>query len=76
MMMYYSPAIVTHLTGAESGPLPVLGLQVSDPVWYRCRAGGLALTSFLSWQGPEEELNKLLLMKVSDSDQNIKVWLC
>jgi len=27
----------------------------------------------LSWQEPEEELNKLLLMKVSDRDRNIKV---
>jgi len=27
----------------------------------------------LSWQEPEEELNKLLLMKVSDRDQNAKV---
>ena len=26
----------------------------------------------LSWQGPEEELNKLLLMKVSDRDRNVK----
>jgi len=33
----------------------------------------------LSWQEPEEELNKLLLMKVSDRDRNVKVkkcWLC
>jgi len=32
----------------------------------------------LSWQEPEEELNKLLLMKVSDTDRNVKVkcWLC
>jgi len=27
----------------------------------------------LSWQEPEEELNKLLLMKVSDRDQNVKL---
>ena len=27
----------------------------------------------LSWQEPEEELNKLLLMKVSDTDPNVKV---
>jgi len=27
----------------------------------------------LSWQEPEEELNKLLLMKVSDRDRNGKV---
>ena len=27
----------------------------------------------LSWQEPEEELNKLLLMKVSDSHRNVKV---
>jgi len=27
----------------------------------------------LSWQEPEEELNKLLLMKVSDRDRNVKV---
>ena len=27
----------------------------------------------LSWQEPEEELNKLLLMKVSDRDRNIQV---
>ena len=25
-----------------------------------------------SWQEPEEELNKLLLMKVSDRDRNVK----
>jgi len=27
----------------------------------------------LSWQEPEEELNKLLLVKVSDRDRNVKV---
>ena len=27
----------------------------------------------LSWQEPEEELKKLLLMKVSDRDRNMKV---
>jgi len=27
----------------------------------------------LSWQEPEEELNKLLLMKVSDRDRSVKV---
>jgi len=27
----------------------------------------------LSWQEPEEELNKLLLMKVSDRDRNVHV---
>ena len=27
----------------------------------------------LSWQESEEELNKLLLMKVSDRDRNVKV---
>ena len=27
----------------------------------------------LSWQEPEEELNKLLLMKVSDRDRNIMI---
>jgi len=27
----------------------------------------------LSWQEPEEELNKLLLRKVSDKDRNVKV---
>ena len=27
----------------------------------------------LSWQEPEQELNKLLLMKVSDRDQKVKV---
>jgi len=26
-----------------------------------------------SWQEPEEELNKLLLIKVSDRDRNVKV---
>ena len=32
----------------------------------------------LSWQELEEELNKLLMMKVSDRDRNVKVkcWLC
>ena len=32
----------------------------------------------LSWQEPEVELNKLLLMKVSDRDRKVKVkcWLC
>ena len=33
----------------------------------------------LSWQEPEEELNRLLPMKVSDRDRNVKVkkcWLC
>jgi len=29
----------------------------------------------LSWQEPEEELNKLLLMKVSGRDRNVKVKL-
>jgi len=27
----------------------------------------------LSWQEPEEELNKLLLMKVSGRDRNVKI---
>jgi len=27
----------------------------------------------LSWQEPEEELNKLLLMRVCDRDQNVKL---
>jgi len=27
----------------------------------------------LSWQEPEEEFNKLLLMKVSDRERNVKV---
>ena len=35
--------------------------------------------TFLSWQEPEEELNKLLLMNVSGSDRNVNlvktVWL-
>ena len=33
----------------------------------------------LSWQEPEEELIKLLLMNVSDRDRNVKgkkCWLC
>jgi len=35
--------------------------------------------TFLSWQEPEEDLKKLLLMKVSGSVRNVKaknVWLC
>jgi len=40
------------------------------------RPGSMAtvlLSASLSWQEPEEELNKLLLMKVSDRDRNVKV---
>jgi len=34
---------------------------------------------YLSWQEPEEELNKLLLMTVSGRNRNVKAkdaWLC
>ena len=32
--------------------------------------------SDVTWQEPEEELNKLLLTKVSDRDRNVKVKMC
>ena len=54
-------------------PLPVLATIVMrrgmvSQCWFV-----LLRQTWCTWQEPEEELNKLLLMKVSDRDRNVKV---